>query len=286
MNYENKGPSWEFPQEEWNFTDLTDDQVEECWSYEFARQLPGLIKRIEEWRARAPKQDDLFEAYRKLAGGHASPFIQIADQLFLIPSGSYYLFPEWPKTAYLKIKPSKRRERIENLWKEEKRSLPSRPEIVPHPAEYGLDFSTRDYGWNEDAWERFTENLKKEILRSNTLRTLRGNSDELMMFRISWDMSDKSILGLISKWLAANRPKEFAKLGSVGRSNPLPKRRKQLEQLGKYRIVQQNKGTWSIEWNGKELFSDQSQWIKCRKSVEGVIAEFGSFPGCQLSGPE
>jgi hypothetical protein len=286
MRRKTEEPLDEFPREEWDFTDLPDDQVEECWSYEFARQLPRLIKRIEGWRAQALKQDDLFEAYRKFAGGHATPFIQIAEKLFLIPSGAYYLFPEWPKVPYCKIKPSERRERIERLWKEEKGSSPSGREIVPHPAEYRLDFSTADYGWNEDAWGRFTISLKEEIIRSNTLRAFRGASDELIMFRIRWDMSDKNILGSIHRWLSANRPKEFEKLGSVGRSNPLPKRRKQLEQLGKYRIVQQNKGTWIIDWEGKKLFSDQSQWIKCRKSVEGIIAEFDSFPGCQLTDSE
>ena len=281
MPQKTKEPLDEFPREEWDFTDLTEDQVGECWSYEFARQLPRLIKRIEEWRAQVPKQDDLFEAYRNFAGGHATPFIQFAYELFLIPSGAYYLFPEWPKTPYCHIKPGKRRERIENLWKEEKRSFPSGREIVPHPAEYGLDFSTADYGWNEDAWESFTKSVKAEINRSNTLRAFRGPSGELMMFRIRWDMSDKNILGSIQRWLSANRPKKFEKLGSVGRSNPLPKRRKQLEQLGKFRIVQQNKGNWDIEWEGKGLFSDQSQWIKCRKSVEGIIADLENYPGCQ-----
>jgi hypothetical protein len=125
--------------------------------------------------------------------------------------------------------------------------------------------------------------LKKEIIRTNMLRAFRSSSEELVAFRIRWDLSDKIILGLISRWLSANRPKEFEKLGSIGRSNPLPKRRKQLEQLGKYRIVQQKKGTWNIEWEGKDLFSDQSQWIKCRKSVQRIIAEFESFPGCQLT---
>jgi hypothetical protein len=149
MDRRTEVPIRELPKEEWNFTDLTDDQVEECWTYEFARQLPGLIMRIEEWRVQVPKQGDLFEAYRRFAGGRATPFIKIADRLFLIPLGAYYLFPEWPNTAYLKIKPGKRRERIEKLCKETKRSLPIIREIEPHPAEYELDFSTSDYGWNE-----------------------------------------------------------------------------------------------------------------------------------------
>jgi hypothetical protein len=286
MARKTREPLDEISREEWNFKPLTDDQVEECWNYEFARQCRGLCMRIKAWRMQVSKQGDLFEAYRRFAGGNATPFIQIADHLFMIPPGAYYLFPEWPATPYLKIEPGKRRKRLERLWNEEKGSFPLGREIVPHPAEYELDFSTADYGWNKDAWERFTKSVKEEIIHSNTLRAFRGASDELMMFRIRWDMSDKNLLDSIHKWLSANRPKKFEKLGSVGRSNPLPKRRKQLEQLGKYRIVQQNKGVWRIDWEAKELFSDQSQWIKCRKSVEGIMAELESLPGCQLTGSE
>jgi hypothetical protein len=304
---------------EWDFSSLEAWEVEHSWSYEFTWLLPGLVRRVKDWREKVPKREgqDLFEAYLSHQGGRASSFIQIGDNLFLIPPGAYYLFPEWPATPYLKIPSKVRFQRLKKLSEDEKdRGEPREPhipegpagtsrdrkerdtgrkgkatselrEIDPHPGRYRLDpvsymeteEQTFHLAWDDDAWERFTESLRKSILRSNEMRVFRSDSEELAILRIPWTLSDKQILVLLSKWLAGNRPIPFRKQGTLGRSHRLAKKRTELEYLRKYLIVQ-DAGTWEVTVGGARLFRDRSKWNACRKVVEKILTDLGSYPGC------
>ena len=283
----------------WDFSSLDDWEVEHCWSYEFTRLVPGLVRRVADWRKTLPKREsqDLFEAYRFKQGGRATPFIQIGNNLFLIPLGVYYLFPEWPSTAYLEIPSGVRSLRLQKLSDAEETRIefptgkeifvwkvgrPESREIDPNPAEYGLDpVSGRSPQWNDDAWKRLTENLKKSVLDSNTLRVFRSDSAVLALLRIDWTRSDKQLLALFSKFLASNRPTRFQKQGTLGRSHPLSKKRTELGYLRKYLIVQET-GTWKTKVNGVPLFRDRSRWNDCRKAVKRILADLGSYPGCTM----
>jgi hypothetical protein len=131
--------------------------------------------------------------------------------------------------------------------------------------------------WNEDAWKRFTESLKKNILRSNRMHAFRSDSEELVLFRISWAQSDKHLLALFSKWLASNRPIPFQKQGTLGRSHPLPKKRTDLEHLRKYLIVQEA-GDWNVDVGRNRLFRDRSKWNECSNAVERILTDLSSYP--------
>jgi hypothetical protein len=160
-------------------------------------------------------------------------------------------------------------------------------EIDPHPGRYQLNpvnyMETEEQafrlGWDDDAWERFTESLRENILRSNEMRIFRSRSEELAILRIPWTLSDKQILALFSKWLAGNRPIPFQKQGTLGRSRPLQKRRDELEHLRKYLIVQ-DAGDWKVKVGRELLFRDRSRWNDCRKAVEKILDDLGSYPGC------
>ena len=244
---------------EWDFGGVPLDQVEECWAYEFSRQSPELIELIEAWRQEEPEKHD-FKSLKLRAGGAKTGIIRIKERLRWIPSGAYFTFPEWPKKPFQKIENSERKERLGAFLETE---APLR-EIEPHPGELMMS-SCGD----------FIE-IHKEVFGKANLS--REGTSQIVLFRIPWDLPNERILDLLSKWLDAKRPREFATKGLVGGSDPSRKRRKELEQLGKYRIVraledQAKKSKRKIQvylsdWEGTQLFPGQSQWIRCRKAVE------------------
>jgi hypothetical protein len=123
------------------------------------------------------------------------------------------------------------------------------------------------------AWKRFLRSLGENIA-ANRFRAFRTDPSELVMMRIEWRLSDREILALMSKWLKENRPSTVSKTTEhQGAGDPIRAKRKQLELLGKYRIIRANGGDWRNP-GGRRLFADQSHWIKCRKSVEEIIASF------------
>jgi hypothetical protein len=288
---------------EWDFRSLPDDQVEDCWTYEFARECPKLVSLIKDWRhsvlrtQATPKADGAaerlglhsaddpdFNAFKRHAGGSKTAFIRIGNALRMIPLGAYFMFPEWPEMPYQDIAAGLRRVRLQALleketsrglsqtaqsraseraWKSRDGRVPNLREIEAHPVELGM--ITRG---NVICMPALVFD-KSSILLEGT--------DQIVIFRIPWDLADDRIVGLVSKWLEANRPRPDIKLGSVGGSEPRRKRRKDLERLGKVRIVRFFHNDYNRAWPGKKkLFADQSQWIKCRKAVERRIQEFES----------
>jgi hypothetical protein len=218
------------------------------------------------------------------------------------------LFPEWPETPYLKIPEEIRFRRLKKLWEWEKDWLEPQKkeenregrkkkqstqrvagktdrtelrELVPHPAEYGLNpvsypgYDPSVIKWSGQHWSKFIESLRENVRLSNALRAFHTDREELVIFRISWVQSDKQLLALISKWLAANRPVPFQHQGTLGRSHPLPKKKMELDCLRKYLIVQDAR-TWKVTVGGIALFRDRSKWNDCRKAVEKILADLGS----------
>ena len=142
---------------EWEFDEkhLPNDQVEECWTYEFSRECPELVKLIDEWRlATAIEQPD-FQSFKRHAAGRKTGLIRIKNDIRLIPIGVYFMFPEWPATPFRKIPPgvrlnrfkallenespmglpqTKRAKAAKNAWKERDGSIPDLRESSPIPA--------------------------------------------------------------------------------------------------------------------------------------------------------
>jgi hypothetical protein len=301
--------------QERNFDSLADWEVDHCWSHDFTRLVPGLIRRVKEWRARVQIKEgqDAFDAYLLHQGGRVVPGLQIEDRLFLIPPGAYYLFPEWPDTPYLKIPEEIRFRRLKKLSEREKdwlepqekeenregrkkkkstqrvagrRGRTALRELVPHPAEYGLnpvsypEYDPSAIKWSGQHWSKFTESLRDSVRLSNALRAFRSDREELVVFRISWNLSNEQILALISKWLPANRRVPFQYQGTLGRSHPLAKKKMQLDCLRKYLIVQDSPCGWKVVVGRKRLFRDRAKSNECRKVVEAIITELSSPPGC------
>jgi hypothetical protein len=291
---------------ELDFLSLEDWEVEHCWSHEFTRLVPDLVRLVKAWQAQVPRKKGRrrFNAYLMHQGGRVTPFIKIEGRTFMIPLGAYYLFPEWPD-HYLKIPRKVRFRRLKKLWEHEKDWLEPQEEgqsdqkkrrkrgavamelreIDPHPGEYGLDPvigegvlpQTSVTKWDGGAFNRFMESLMKNIRLSNAMRVFRSDAEELAILRVSWTRSNKYILDLFSKWLTANRPIAFRRQGTTGRSHPLPKMVTELGYLRKYLIVQ-DAGTWKVNVGRMPLFRDRSKWNYCRKAVEKILAGLHPVP--------
>ena len=140
---------------EWDFGSLPDDQIEECWTYEFGRERRDLIELIQEWREGVPGKRD-FRGLQRHAWGSRTGVLRIKEELRLIPTGAYIMFPEWPKLPFQAIEAGERRERFRSLleneksiglpetrraralhqaWKHKGVNLPDLRKIEPHPAE-------------------------------------------------------------------------------------------------------------------------------------------------------
>ena len=179
------------------------------------------------------------------------------------------MFPEWPEKPFQEINPHERRKRIRALLETEKSlglsqteqaevakkawidrdgSVPNLREIEPYPGEFMI---------KRPGDETY---IPASVL--NKANVHKNSTDQIVLLRIQWDLADKELLNLFSKWLKANRPRPALKRGSVGGSNPLREKKKALERLGKVRIVKFSKGDYS------NLFADQPQWIKCRNAVK------------------
>jgi hypothetical protein len=248
--------------------DLPDDQIEECWPWEYGRESPKLIDLVSRWRAQVLTRTEVltrdFSAYLGASGGVVTPFITVGNRTFLIELGAYYMIPEWPEKPYRKIPPASRREYLQTLQRAEERFLPPTG-IEARPMEYGLRENSR--------WEKFLMSLR-ENTEANRFRAFRTDRSELVMMLIDWSLADKEILAQMSEWLKKNRPPTVSiNTEHQGAGDPIRAKRKQLELLGKYRIVRANGGSW-LNPDGERLFADQSHWIKCRKSVEEIIARF------------
>ena len=70
---------------QWDFSSLEAWEVEHCWSYEFTWHLPGLVRRVMDWREKVPKREgqDLFEAYLSHQGGALAPSFRLEVISFL-----------------------------------------------------------------------------------------------------------------------------------------------------------------------------------------------------------
>jgi hypothetical protein len=161
------------------------------------------------------------------------------NALRMIPLGAYLMFPEWPQMPYQDIPVGLRRVRLQALleketsrglsqtaqsrdaeraWKSRDGCVPNLREIEVHPVELGMIGLGNVICMPASVFDKSSISLE--------------GTDQIVIFRIQWDLADDKIVELVSNWLDANRPRPDIKLGSVGGSEPRRKRRKDLERPG------------------------------------------------------
>jgi hypothetical protein len=192
---------------EWDFEKCPADEIDYCWTYEYARESELLRKLIMKWRRGA--KEDKVEDYRALA-----------HELIANPYGvcAYPFFPCWPNKPYLSIDPKIRKKWLDQLgmpWD------PADDENYKIQARYGSKESTLS--------------MLEKFARARSL-SFRNGSLQFVVFSIDWDLHDKELATKFLLWLKQNRPRDIEALEMRGRGNPARKGQANLKYLSVYRL--------------------------------------------------
>jgi hypothetical protein len=233
-------------QNEWYFEECPTDEIEYCWTYEYARESQILRKLIMKWRRGA--KGDQFEDYRVLARRlHVGPYGVCA----------YPFFPCWPNKPYLSIDRKIRKARLERL----------RMPWDPIDEMYTIEAQN----WSEESTLRILERIAK----SSPLSFRRG-SMQYVVFNIDWDLHDGQLATMFDRWLKQNRPADAKAREMRGRGHPARKGRANLKYLSAYRLCKQMSKDDAIvflEERGGKLkpYKNYQDWNLAISRAEAII---------------
>ena len=191
---------------EWCFEECPADEIDYCWTYEYARESEILRKLVLKWR-------------RGAKGNKVEDYIVLADEINAEPvSLSVYQFlPSWPDKPYLSIEPKIRKawlDRIGMPW----------------------DFGEEPYEIQARHWSReSTLKMLERFARGSSL-SFRNGSMQFVVFNLDWNHHDKELEALFHRWLKQNRPEDAKAVEMRGRGNPARKGQLNLRYLSIYRL--------------------------------------------------
>jgi hypothetical protein len=227
---------------EWDFSNCPKEELEECWWYEFKRQLPHERQIIINWRQTCVEQtfDGFFKLHRMMLMPPA-------------PGHVYALCPEWPKYPFLSIPSDERARRLKQFFPDRTKSLAD--QLTPWPAEPTL------YG------------LIQEFEGKRERPSARSQGDDILP-RV-WHKSNQEIVSFIKAWLATHRPDKTQIDTSIRRLKT------DLKALGVRRIWEFCNYDWGKIYDGnwvgdKRLPRQQGEWSKAIARAEKVIRNLSS----------
>jgi hypothetical protein len=229
---------------EWAFLDCPKDEIADCWLYEFSRELGWLKDLVERRRGRVT-----------LKTGHQ---VSLAETLtgFARQSGySFLVRPDWPAQPYLAAQPKERKKW--NAWTR----LQTQQELlanhlmafeVPAGIEQELAYSLRDLG--------------RPRVRS------KDNFVELALIRINWAMPDSLLKQAWNSYIKEFRPKILPNRPLSGKTSLDSKWLRQLEKLGRYRLVRANNDSVALARATGHLKTGKADpWYRAVKTVEELL---------------
>ena len=260
---------------DWDFSSCPDDQLEACFEYELARHSRDKKQEVANWRRMFPRAKT-FDNYWKLV---------LSDD---VPMTIAEIFPEFPRTPFLRIPPVERCRRFAAI---------ASFGIYPVGAEDGLlskEFRDK-HGADDRTW--FEEGFH-ELCREFDLSNLSGVSHHgakyriegnaikcedmgatFAVFRFHWRMcSNKDFLDCLRAWLHKNRTQPVRKgLDRRGRGAHSRHFRSQLKLLGAWRLLKcmtwQEAERLTQEESDTPLYSEQSAWLRARRRAEGFVPQ-------------
>lgn len=191
---------------EWYFEECPADEIDYCWTYEYARESQLLRRLIVKWRRGA--EGKKVEDYRALTGEiHAEPYGLCV----------YPFFPCWPNKPYLSIDLKTRKEWLDRIgiqW-----------DVVEEP------YEIQARQWSKES----TLSMLEKFARARSL-SFRSASLQYVVFNIDWNLHDKELATMFHRWLKQNRPQHAKAFEMRGRGNPARKGRANLKYLSVYRL--------------------------------------------------
>jgi hypothetical protein len=194
---------------EWYFEECPADEIDYCWTYEYARESDTVKKVIAKWRRRAK-------------GNKVEDYVALADEINAEPIflSVYPFFPCWPHKPYLSIDP-----KIRKTWL---------GQIVPlwYPAEDEYYHDIQERYWSRES----TLKMFERFARAGSLSFGTG-SMQFVVFALNWNLHDKQLEAMFHSWLKQNRPKDAKATERRGRGNPVRQGQVNLKYLSAYRIL-------------------------------------------------
>jgi hypothetical protein len=102
--------------EDWDFSKCFDDEIEECFSYEFARESQDAIDYVKQ--GRHPARETSFENLFRLNWEDRPAYVGVETPSCLTGFPLFAFCPEWPTMAFLSIPRTTRKQRLAMYYKD------------------------------------------------------------------------------------------------------------------------------------------------------------------------
>ncbi len=235
---------------DWDFSGVRDEELEECATYEFLREVDSFREKVLEVREKEGIPD-FKEAHSFFGTDTSLP-------PYFFPAALFFR-EDWPEKPYQSLPWEKRKEMF-----------------VPVEAVIDPSFSLK-----KTVSLLETEDLEdREVELGETLRFPdRDPAKVVAAFEIDWRSTNTEIMRGIKAWLENHRPGDAQTADNRGAGAPIRQRKDDLKALGIWRIQKAYGGDRIKAFTklGVELgdqYNHSSAWTKATKHAEEAIANF------------
>jgi hypothetical protein len=234
---------------EWNFEHCPKKEIEQCWLYEFSREVDWL-------KAAVAKRRGPFTTKYGATVRVDSLTSFARDTLY-----AFLLMPQWPNEPYLSVPREERRKWI--FWtrletKKEFLAYSLVPIDVPEGIEEKLVACTQNWG---------TQFVRRPRVRSG------DNLSELALIQIDWTRPDSDLIRAFKKFVKVFRPlvPDSLRVRHTGRTAPDSRMLQQLVQLGRFRLLRANGNNFKRAIETGHLAGSDTSWYRARRAVEALL---------------
>ncbi len=282
---------------EWDFSEVEDDELYQCYLWEYGREIEKwrniiigyretLLK--EKFKLTNQKQngneynDYFYFGNNKKPQNH--PEFIVFGKHPVLPEGIFLYSSEWPDKSYLSLSKLERQRRIRILitayldsvgtdyigyedWDENFRG----PYYFRVPVEVIVNNETII---NKFKYDKENQELNEGLL-PNSIR-LNSGRNEWSVFNIDWTKSKAELIKQFKRWVEITpRPPVKGKVDKRGGGSDIRKMPSKLRFLGAYRLLQKMKWEDAADYTenvcGKHFYDNQSAWSRAKKEAEKEI---------------
>jgi hypothetical protein len=239
----------DIPEREWNFADCPKDEIEQCWLYEFSREIDWLKAAVAKRRAPITTK-----CGAKVQVDTLTRFARETLYAFL-------LMPQWPAQPYLSVPQKERCMWIEwTCLETEQEFLAS--SLVPPDVPEGIG----------EQLAACLQNVGGLRLRRPRVRS-ENNLLELALVRIDWKLPDSHLIRAFEAFVKEFRPlvPDSLPVRHTGKTAPDSKRLWQFIQLGRFRLLRANENNVKRARETGHLAGSPDPWYRARKAVEALL---------------
>ena len=167
--------------------------------------------------------NDYYDVAPGAKGNKVEEYMALDDEICAETSDPsiYPFFPCWPNKPYLSIDPKTRKAWLDRLGM---------------PLELSNLIDAPPYRIQAPYWSsQSTLRMLKRFVTAKSL-SFRDESSQWVVFQLNWNLHDKELATMFSRWLKENRPKGAKAFERRGRGTPERKGRTNLKYLSVYRL--------------------------------------------------